>query len=117
MSNCVARCVAAARDGCLKSFLCFLPTVHARVGNRKAKGCSTTDIFCPFVQRDRVIESPHFAIQGSEQGFAVNNRWVELPPPFAGCYRFIVQAKVTVDLAREIAYPQRRGIDFGGAAQ
>src|SRR5436305_9009059 len=91
----------------LQNILRFLPTVHFRVSDRKTKRHSPTDILRLFVKGDRVIEASHFTVKSRQQRFTIKKRRIKLQRALASGHRFIDQSEVSINLAGEIAYPQR----------
>src|SRR5712691_790115 len=117
MRDCVTWGVAPICRGGIESSHRFITPVHARVGDSQTKRWSATEILSPFVKSDRVVESPHLAIQCRQQWLAIDKRRVQLQSAFAGSDRFIIETEVTVEFARGIVHPQRSRIDFGSALQ
>src|SRR4029077_12581034 len=94
----------------------FLPAVHFSVRDRKADGHPTTEVLRLFIKSDGVIKASHFSVKGGHQRFTVKKCRIKLQRALASGHRFIDQSEVSVDLAGEIANPQRGRINFRRAA-
>ncbi len=116
--NCITRSIAPACDSCLQSFQRLLALLHASVSDRQTEPWPPGEFSCLLVECNRIIETPHLAIQCCERRLTIMGKsWVKLECPFSGCDRFVVKTEIAIELACEVAHPKRGWIDLRCALQ